>query len=519
MIVMTEEASSRRQQSEALKRQIDALAMDLISALDLLTRDLQRSLLSLADLVEERMDAIGFGRLSGPVVHSIQEGVKTEAKRFGEKAREKIKEIMEKKAEIAGSADVLGAWKPMTAEERGARQRQLQGEIEAREKSQKELEAELAEARVQLLELQSRIQALSTQDGQRIDTLVSTAEELQEQVRGLEAQLEEERRNASKITEERDYAQEQLQPLEAHLQRARERITVLEADLLLTRERVTTLEKEGTQASSLSEQIGELQAERQRMSSELATSQEEKQLLERQVAELQRDLEEVRQQLVTTEQTGGEWGARVAELEKQVQELTELRETHLQRIAELEAQLADALRRLDEIQASDREAQLMEEKAKLEEVNRLLKAENVQLEQELEQTQQRLVETQEQIVELAEARERLRWMESREKVRNILLQKNQLYTILTRLASLIMEGKYICSSTELGYSSSSGISLAAWLDRHFLELEEDGLVIIHRQAGGGMPSASIEVTEKGRQIFEEAMETEAVTSPAKTAEP
>ncbi len=518
MIVITEEASSRRQQSEALKRQIDALAMDLVSALDLLTRDLQRSLLSLADLVEERMEAIGFGRLSGPVVHSIQEGVTTEAKRFGEKARDKIKEIMQKKAELAGSADELGAWKPMTIEERGARQRQLQAEIEAREKSQKELEAELAEARVQLLELQSRIQAISTQDGRRIDSLRSTIEELQEQVKGLEAQLEEERRKASKSGEDRDVALEQIQPLEAHLQRARERITVLEADLLLTRERVATLEKDDAQASALSEQVEELQAERQQMSAELATSQEEKQLLENQIEELKRDLERTIQQLETTEQTGGEWGARVAELEKQVQELTDLRETHLQRIADLEAQLADALRRLDEMQAADRESQLQEEKTRLEETNKLLQAENVQLEQELEQAQQRLVETQEQIVELTEARERLRWMESREKVRSILLQKNQLYTILTRLASFIMEGRYICSSGELGYSSTSGISLAAWLDRHFLELEEDGLVIIHRQAGGGMPSASIEVTEKGRQIFEEAMDTEAIASPPKTTE-
>ncbi len=516
---MTEEASSQRLQSEALKRQIDALAMDLISALDLLTRDLQRSLLSLADLVEERMEAIGFGRLSGPVVHSIQEGVKAEAKRFGEKAREKIKEIMRKKAEIAGTAEELGAWKPMTAEERGVRQRQLQAEIEAREKPQKELEAELAEARVQLLELQSRIQSLSTQDGQTIDSLRGTAEELQVQLRVVEGHLEEEGRIAGKLVEERDAALEQLQPLEAHLQRARERITVLEADLLLTRERATSLEQEGTQVSSLSEQVGELQAERQQMSAALATSQEEKQLLESQVEQLERALEQVRQQLATTEQTGGEWGARVAELEKQVQELTELRDTHLQRIADLEEQLAEALRRLQEMQADDRESQLLEEKTQLEEVNRLLKAENVQLEQEIEQSQQRLVETQELITELTEARERLKWMESREKVRAILLQKNLLYTILTRLSSMIMDGKYICSAAELGYNTSSGISLAAWLDRHFLELADDDLVIIHRQAGGGMPSASIEVTEKGRQIFEEAMETEALASPAKTAEP
>ncbi|MFX1475105.1 MAG: hypothetical protein ACFFCO_06500, partial [Promethearchaeota archaeon] len=269
---MTDEASSRRQQSEALKRQIDALAMDLISALDLLTKDLQRSLLSLADLVEERMEAIGFGRLSGPVVHSIQEGVKTEAKRFGEQAREKIREIMQKKAEISGTADELGAWTPMTAEERDARQRQLQAEIEAREKSQKELEAELAEARVQILELQSRIQAQSTQDGQRIDTLRAAAEELEAKVKGLEAQLEEERKSASKLVEERDAALQQVQPLETHLEQARERITVLEADLLLTRERVATLEKERTQAAALSEQVGKLQAERQQISKALATS-------------------------------------------------------------------------------------------------------------------------------------------------------------------------------------------------------------------------------------------------------
>jgi DNA-binding PadR family transcriptional regulator len=55
-----------------------------------------------------------------------------------------------------------------------------------------------------------------------------------------------------------------------------------------------------------------------------------------------------------------------------------------------------------------------------------------------------------------------------------------------------------------------GISLAAWLDKFFLDLEQEGLVILQRKAGGGLPSATIDVTEKGRKLFEEAKQAAAL---------
>ena len=69
---MTEESSGAVVAPEELKRQINSLAADIVDAIDVLTRDLQRSLLSVADRVEQRMETIGFGRLSGPVVYDIQ---------------------------------------------------------------------------------------------------------------------------------------------------------------------------------------------------------------------------------------------------------------------------------------------------------------------------------------------------------------------------------------------------------------------------------------------------------------
>ena len=132
---MAQETAEPTFDSEELKRQIEALAGDLVDALDLLTRDLQRSLLMLADRVEQRMETIGFGRLSGPVVHDIQEGVKTESKRFSEQARAKIQEITQKKARLAGISDELSQLAAMTASEREELRKRLQEEISASEKT------------------------------------------------------------------------------------------------------------------------------------------------------------------------------------------------------------------------------------------------------------------------------------------------------------------------------------------------------------------------------------------------
>ncbi|MHA1713121.1 MAG: hypothetical protein ACTSW4_03635, partial [Candidatus Ranarchaeia archaeon] len=75
--------------------------------------------------------------------------------------------------------------------------------------------------------------------------------------------------------------------------------------------------------------------------------------------------------------------------------------------------------------------------------------------------------------------------------------------VLSNLATRIAEGKHKLTAKELGYSPIVGISLAAWIDRFFTELEQDGLVVINRSSGGGMPSATIQVTEKGLSRLKE----------------
>ena len=110
----------------------------------------------------------------------------------------------------------------------------------------------------------------------------------------------------------------------------------------------------------------------------------------------------------------------------------------------------------------------------------------------------------------AEIRDRLNALEARSQIQDILLKKDQHYIVLTTFATKIVEGKYNVSAKDLGFSPSLGISLAAWLDKFFLDLKEEELVTIHRTAGRGLPSANIEVTQNGRQLFEEAKQKAAL---------
>ncbi|MFW9986499.1 MAG: hypothetical protein ACFFDJ_08055, partial [Candidatus Odinarchaeota archaeon] len=99
---------------------------------------------------------------------------------------------------------------------------------------------------------------------------------------------------------------------------------------------------------------------------------------------------------------------------------------------------------------------------------------------------------------------------ARSQIQDILLKKDQHYIVLTAFATKIVEGKYRVGAKELGFAPSLGISLAAWLDKFFLDLQEEGLVSIHRTAGRGLPSADIEVSKKGRELFEEAKQQAAL---------
>lgn len=449
---MTGESSGPVVAPEELKRQINSLATDIVDAIDVLTRDLQRSLLSLADRVEQRMETIGFGRLSGPVVYDIQEGVKAEAKRFSESARTKIQEITQKKTALAGLGDELSALAAMTASEREALRARLQQEIAASAKSRQELEAELAEAKVKLADLEKRMNSQSTRDARRIDKLQAANQTLEAQVKKLEADMLGLKESTDKATIERDAALKRLKELEAALEAARKKTDAL-----------TAAESKGrTDADGLAKKLEQAQLAQQKAAQELSSAKQRIQQLEEQTRQLQIALSTAEKQAATSSQELEELKAKESKLAKVGTE----RDSLSKEKARLEKQLADALAKIDKMQA---------DYAKFETV-----------------------------------KNRLQFLEARSHVQDILLQKDQHYIVLTTLAGKIVEGKYSCSAKELGYSPTVGISLAAWLDKFFLDLEQEGLVVLQRKAGGGLPTATIDVTEKGRALFEEAKQRAAL---------
>ena len=132
------------------------------------------------------------------------------------------------------------------------------------------------------------------------------------------------------------------------------------------------------------------------------------------------------------------------------------------------------------------------------------------LERRLEEALAEIEKMKEEYARFAEIRDRLEMLETRISIQDILLQKNQQYLVLTAFATKIVEGKSRVGAKEIGFAPALGISLAAWLDNHFLELQEEGVVSIHRTAGRGLPSADIEVSKKGQQLFEEAKQKAAL---------
>jgi chromosome segregation ATPase len=483
---MSEEPSSAAVAPEELKRQINSLATDIVDAIDVLTRDLQRSLLSLADRVEQRMEAMRMGAVKGPIVNDIQEGVKSEAKRFSESARTKIQEITQKKSQLAGLGDELSALAAMTASEREALRARLQQEIAASAKTRQELEVELAEAKVKLADLEKRMNSQSTRDARRIDKLQAANQKLEAQVKRLEADLLQLNESADKIKGDRDAALKRLKELEAALEAARKR-----TDSLTSAEG-----KARTDADTLTKKLEQSQLAQQKAAQELSSAKQQIQQLEEQTRRLQESLSTAEKQAQKT--------SRIPELEKQLQELTSLKVSNQKQIADLENKLAAAEKELEELKGKE---------AKLSRVGTerdTLSKEKAQLEKQLADVQAKLEKMREDYAKFETVKNRLQFLEARSHVQDILLQKDQHYIVLTTLANKIVEGKYSCTAKELGYSPTVGISLAAWLDKFFLDLEQEGLVVLQRKAGGGLPSATIEATEKGRSLFEEAKQRAAL---------
>jgi chromosome segregation ATPase len=449
---MTEESSGAVLAPEELKRQINSLATDIVDAIDVLTRDLQRSLLSIADRVEQRMETIGFGRLSGPVVYDIQEGVKAEAKRFNESARTKIQEITQKKTALAGLGDELSALAAMTASEREALRARLQQEISASAKTRQELEVELAETKVKLADFEKRMNSQSTRDARRIDKLQAANQTLEAQVKKLEADMLGLKENADKATTERDAALKRLKELDAALEAARKKTDALTA----------AEGKVRTDADTLTKKLEQAQLAQQKATQELSSAKQRIQQLEEQTRQLQTALATTEKRAAASSQELEELKAKEAKLAKVGTE----RDSLSKEKAQLEKQLADALGKIDKMQADYARVETL--------------------------------------------KNRLQFLEARSHVQDILLQKDEHYIVLTTLAGKIVEGRYSCSAKELGYSPTAGISLAAWLDKFFLDLEQEELVVLQRKAGGGLPTATIDVTEKGRALFEEAKQRAAL---------
>ncbi len=502
---MAQNTADKAAKSEELKRQIEALTTDLVDAIDVLTRDLQRSLLMLADRVEQRMEAIGFGRLSGPVVNDIQEGVTAESKRFSEQARAKIQEITRAKVGLAGAADELSALASMTEAEREELRKRLQDEIAASQKTREELEKELADAKVRIADLEKRMQSQSTRDARRLDKLKETNKQLSESLKQAESELIRVREESQKVLNERDAAVKQVIELNAKLAAATAAASTAEASTVATKKeldsQISSLREQLEQArqaeaaakkelASVSSSMEEMQSQLEKLQSERDTAKAQLEEVKAQAEKEAVSLGEIQQELAATKKEAATASKQVADLEAQVQQLTSLKETQEQKIAALEEEQL----RLKEL-TKDRE---------------VISKDKEDLERRLEEALAEIEKMKEEYAQFAEIRDRLEMLETRISIQDILLQKNQQYLVLTAFATKIVEGKSRVGAKEIGFAPSLGISLAAWLDNHFLELQEEGVVAIHRTAGGGLPSAEIEVSKKGQQLFEEAKQKAAL---------
>lgn len=506
--IMTEEAPDKAQRSEELKRQIEVLTTNLVDAFDVLVRDLQRSLMMIADRVEQRMEQIGFGRLSGPIVNDVREGVTAESKRFNEQARAKIQEITQAKAGLSGAADELSALASMTESEREELRKRLQDEIAASQKTREELEKELADARVKIADLEKQMQSRSTRDARRIDKLRETNKQLSESLKKAEADLLKVQEDSKKALSEHEAAVKELDEVNAKLAAAQAAAstaaTAATASKKKLEDQVKSLTTELEQAQEANKVLEQrLQEESKKLeASEAKLESVEKEVvdlkgsvtrLEEVKAEAQAETEkvaEIQQELKTAKAETVKANKQIADLEAQLEEMTSLKESQESRIAELE-----------------------EEQKGLQAVSKdrdVLSRDKEDLEKQLERARAELEKMKEDYARFAEIRDRLNALEARSQIQDILLKKDQHYIVLTTFASKIVEGKYNVSAKELGFSPSLGISLAAWLDKFFLDLQEEELVSIHRTAGRGLPSANIEVSDKGRALFEEAKQKAAL---------
>ncbi|MFW9934548.1 MAG: hypothetical protein ACFFDU_03330 [Candidatus Thorarchaeota archaeon] len=526
---MTEEAPDKAQRSEELKRQIEVLTTNLVDAFDVLVRDLQRSLMMIADRVEQRMEQIGFGRLSGPIVNDVREGVTSESKRFSEQARAKIQEITQAKAGLSGAADELSALASMTESEREELRKRLQDEIAASQKTREELEKELADARVKIADLEKQMQSRSTRDARRIDKLRETNKQLSESLKKAEAELLKVQEDSKKALSEREAAvkeldevnaklaaaqaaaataasaataskkelEDQVKSLTTELEQAHEANKILEQRLQeeskkleVSETKLETVEKEVVDLKESVTQLEEVKAEAEAGTEKVAEIQQE---LETAKAEVQTGTEkvaEIQQELETAKAETVKANKQIADLEAQLEKMTSLKESQESRIAELEEE-QKGLKAV----SKDRDT---------------LSKDKEDLETQLERARTELEKMKEDYARFAEIRDRLNALEARSQIQDILLKKDQHYIVLTTFATKIVEGKYNVSAKELGFSPSLGISLAAWLDKFFLDLQEEDLVSIHRTAGRGLPSANIEVSDKGRELFEDAKQKAAL---------
>jgi chromosome segregation ATPase len=506
--IMTEEAPDKAQRSEELKRQIEVLTTNLVDAFDVLVRDLQRSLMMIADRVEQRMEQIGFGRLSGPIVNDVREGVTSESKRFSEQARAKIQEITQAKAGLSGAADELSALASMTESEREELRKRLQDEIASSQKTREELEKELADARVKIADLEKQMQSRSTRDARRIDKLRETNKQLSESLKKAEADLLKLQEDSKKAFSEREAAVKELDEVNAKLAAAQAAAaTAASAATASKKELEDQVKSLTTELEQAREANKVLEQRLQEESNKLEASETKLETVEKEVVDLKESvtqLEEVKaeaeagtekvaeiqQELETAKAETVKANKQIADLEAQLEEMTSLKESQESRIAELEEE-QKGLKAV----SKDRDT---------------LSKDKEDLEKQLERARAELEKMKEDYARFAEVRDRLNALEARSQIQDILLKKDQHYIVLTAFATKIVEGKYNVSAKELGFSPSLGISLAAWLDKFFLDLQEEDLVSIHRTAGRGLPSANIEVSDKGRELFEEAKQKAAL---------
>ena len=243
----------------------------------------------------------------------------------------------------------------------------------------------------------------------------------------------------------------------------------------------TQLEELQEVKKDLESKLSVLQKELNRVKEQNSKLAEEKRTLEEQNSELNAEISTLKSQLDEKERMIKKLGKEIAAF-KETAEVT-----YKEEVEGLRKELEEYKSKLDAITI---------EKDKLEK-------ERNKLERDLEGIKLERDELKEKVDEVKDIIMKFEELKKQTVIQEVLLKKNVQYHSYSLLSKKIAQGQEKISAKELGYKRGD-ISLAAWLENYYGDLQKEGLVQFEIKAGGGFPEGWIIVTEKGKRLFKEA---------------